>query len=390
MNEVMEAPKMDVVKFNVTDAEITRMKEEYLPLTINGIEDKAGLKKVYESRQLVKKTRTALVKHADEMKETAIAWQKKVNVEKNRVVGELEAIEAHLQAEEDKIAAAKEEIRLAEEKAKQERIQSRIDRLAQYGYAIDINFLQSLADEQFENVVASAKVEYDKEQAAKAELERLQIEQEATEKREREALEQKLKEEREALDRMRKEQEEKELAIQKQQQELKEQADKIARLEKEAEDKRQAEIKKQMEVAFKQRIAMLNALGMNYSFRDDGYIFQDVYVSDLELKTLNTLDFVSLVEKITPVIELRKKEEADKQAEKDRLRKLEEEKVAEAERLRIEALRPDKEKLTVFANSLDSIIDFELTDDKANQVLAQVRVRLNAMKNYIISQTESL
>src|SRR5216110_148612 len=107
MQEVTEAPRMDIVKFNVTDSEIAKLREEYLPLVINGVDDKAGLKRVYDARQVVKKTRVGVEKYAKELKETAIAWQKKVNIEQSRVVGELEAIENHLQTQEDIVAAEK-------------------------------------------------------------------------------------------------------------------------------------------------------------------------------------------------------------------------------------------------------------------------------------------
>jgi hypothetical protein len=49
-----ETVNMDVVKLNVTDSEIASMKAQYMHLSINGIEDKEGFKKVYESRQIVK------------------------------------------------------------------------------------------------------------------------------------------------------------------------------------------------------------------------------------------------------------------------------------------------------------------------------------------------
>lgn len=171
-----EAPKvinMDVVKLNVTDTEIARMKEEYLPLKINGLEDKEGLKKVYESRQIVKKTRTSLVRYADALKEKSLAWQRKVNGEKNRIVAELEDIEAHLQAEENKIDRAKEDLRLAEERAKQAIVQARINRLAEYDYGIDLTFLQGISDETFEKVLENARVEFEKEQARIADEKRL-------------------------------------------------------------------------------------------------------------------------------------------------------------------------------------------------------------------------
>jgi hypothetical protein len=243
----VETIRMDIVKLNVTDVEIKKLKDDFLPLVINGVEDKAGLKKVYESRQIVKKTRVGLVKYADELKEKAIAWQRKVNAEKNRVVGELELIESHLQGEEDRIEAEKEQIRLEAEQREQQRIQCRIDTLAQYGFAIDLNFLKSLADEDFQKVVDNAKLEHEKELAAKAEAERLQRLEAEKLQREREELERLRKHQAEAQriidennERVRLEQEAKEEVIRKEAQ----------RIENE---KRELELQKQREEARKIR-----------------------------------------------------------------------------------------------------------------------------------------
>lgn len=209
-----------VVELNVTDTRIKEMKEEYMPLKVNGIEDKAGLKMVYESRQIVKKTRVSVVKYADELKEKAVSWQKKVNMEKNRVIGELESIEAHLQAEEDKVTIEKEQLRLAAAKQEEARVQKRIDALAAYGFAIDFNTIKTIDDTSFEIVLNNAKSEHEKELAAKAEEARMQkLEQERliSERKELEELRAKQAEAQRIIEaenlRIKKEQEAKEAVI---------------------------------------------------------------------------------------------------------------------------------------------------------------------------------
>ena len=71
--ELLEAPEMTVVKLNVTDQAIAEMKAEFMSLTVTGIEVRIGLKKVYDSRQIVKRTRVGVEKHSKELKEKAIA-----------------------------------------------------------------------------------------------------------------------------------------------------------------------------------------------------------------------------------------------------------------------------------------------------------------------------
>lgn len=178
--ELMELQEMPaaqrMVRFNVTDAEIAKLKNQYMHLTINGLEDKDGYKMVYDARQEVKRTRVALTKYAKEMREDAQAWANKVIAEEKRVVGELKEIEAHLQAEEDKIEAEKERIRKEAEDRENARIQERIDALAQYGFAADYAQLKALDDDSFKKLLVHAENQWKEEQERKAEEERLRLE----------------------------------------------------------------------------------------------------------------------------------------------------------------------------------------------------------------------
>ena len=97
-----EEVKQGVVKMNVTDTQIAKMRADYLGLTIKSLEDKQGFKAVYEARQEVERTRVALTKYADGLRQDAQEWQRKVIAEEKRVVGELKEIENHLQAEEER------------------------------------------------------------------------------------------------------------------------------------------------------------------------------------------------------------------------------------------------------------------------------------------------
>lgn len=258
---------MSIVKLNVTDTEIAKLKEQYLPLVINGIDDKEGLKKVYAARQEVKRLRVSLEKYADELKEDALRWQKKVVAEKNRVVSEFKMIEAHLQGEEDKIAEEKERIRLEEERKEQERIQKRIDRLAEYGYAIDLTFLKTISDDDFEKVVDNAKSEHEKELAAKAEQERLAREEAEKLKAEREELDRLRKQQAEAqriIDernaQIKKEQEEKEAAIRREEQRIENEKRELEmqKVREEQEKRRQAELEQaRKDAAEKERLRLI-------------------------------------------------------------------------------------------------------------------------------------
>ena len=173
-----------IVKLNITDAAIAELKEKYLPLKINGLEDKAGLDAVYKARMDVKKTRVALQKYAKELREDAQAWSKKVISEEKRVVSELEYIEIHLQCEEDKIQDLKDQIKAEEEARENARIQERMDALKVYGFSVEYALLKGLDEESFHKVLDNAREQWlieenrkrEEEEAARVDAERLEAE----------------------------------------------------------------------------------------------------------------------------------------------------------------------------------------------------------------------
>lgn len=346
MEELLEIPSMEVVKLNVTDSEITRMEEEYMGLTVEGIEDKAGLKRVYESRQTVKKTRTGLIKFANELKEKALAWQRKVNAEKDRVVSRLEAIEAHLQGEEDRIEAEKERIRKEAEAKEAARIQARIDTLAAYGFQIEYATITMIDDATFQKVLENARVEHEKELARKAEEARLQAEEAARLKAEREELERLRAEQAEAAriirennERIAREQAEREAAIRREE-------ERLARQKREQEEKVLAEARR---IEEEKRI-------------------EQARIEAAEAARLQAIEDARRQQE--------EKEEAERQAKIDEERQM--------------ALRPDKEKLQGLSDLLGSIEMPSVKDEAAQVIVNEVQVMLNKIQGHIIKKIKVL
>lgn len=65
-----------LAKHNVTEKVIKKLKEDYLPMTIKGIEDKAGYKAADEARKICKNVRVLASKLCKEGREKAIKEQK--------------------------------------------------------------------------------------------------------------------------------------------------------------------------------------------------------------------------------------------------------------------------------------------------------------------------
>jgi hypothetical protein len=328
--KVLEEPQIGIVKLNITDQAIAEMKAEFLSLKVTGLEDKAGLKKVYDSRQIVKRTRVGVEKTAKELKETAIAWQRKVNDETKRVVGELEYIENYLQSIEDDIQAEKDRIIAEEERKENERIQARMDQLSELNARVDYSTVKQMDDADFAIVLDNAQVAYQRE---------LEEQKEAALKAQEEA--DRLKAEREELEmlrkqneQIRKEQEEREAAIRLEQQKL---IDEKNRIEKE---RIEAEAAKQRE---------------------------------LELEQARK-DAAEKAKRDAVVEASRLQREKEEREEKERI-----------ERERLESLKPDHEKLKAFADSLSHIKIPEVSE-QSQPIVEEIKLMISKMQAHIFKR----
>ena len=110
------------IVYDVEDAVIQEMEEKFLPLKVDGPQDKEGFQEVKKARIIVKKTRCEVEAKRKELKSDALQYGKNVDAEAKRIKDRLEPIETHLQEQEDVVKKEK------ERQAKLE--QERIERLA--------------------------------------------------------------------------------------------------------------------------------------------------------------------------------------------------------------------------------------------------------------------
>jgi len=102
-----------LTKFQPTEAAIAKLAEEYMPLTIAGVEDTAGFEVVHSARMDIKARRVAVEKVRKEEKAVALEYGRTVDGIAKRITSLLEPIETHLEDEEGRYNAAKEAIRNA-------------------------------------------------------------------------------------------------------------------------------------------------------------------------------------------------------------------------------------------------------------------------------------
>lgn len=165
----------------ITEGSLYSLAASYQNLTVNGVDDKEGLKAVESARKELKKKRVEIKKISEELRDSAVKFQKAVIAREKELIAYIEPQELRLMAIEDAIWEEKENIRKENERKESERIQNMLDKLNAVNQGIDFHTLKGMTDEQFNDVleVATAKYEEGKrflqeEQQRQAEIARIE------------------------------------------------------------------------------------------------------------------------------------------------------------------------------------------------------------------------
>lgn len=149
--------------FESRKADLTELAGKAAGLKVSGIDDTETLKQVSTIRKTLKAQRVSIEKEGKSMRDPLTAISKHISTKEKELVNIIEPTERELQAQEKWVEDEKEKIRKEAEEKERQRVQARIDQLAQYGYQIDIAHVQSLSDDDFAGIVDEAKSEWDKE-----------------------------------------------------------------------------------------------------------------------------------------------------------------------------------------------------------------------------------
>jgi hypothetical protein len=180
----------EVISYSVTDGAIAVLSEKYLPLVINGVEDRAGYALVHQARMDIKSKRVEVEKTRKDLKEGALRYGQKVDAEARRITALLKPIEDHLDAEESRIDAEKARIRREDEAKKMAVAQARVEELAALGFMIPLLDAREMSVGDYQSLLIDAQ-EIHASQLKQAEVARLEREKrEAEEKAERARLKQ--------------------------------------------------------------------------------------------------------------------------------------------------------------------------------------------------------
>lgn len=141
-----------LVKANLTESVIQKLKDDYLGLKINGINDRDGYDAVHDGRIVCKNMRVLAEKICKKGREQAILEQKKWIEKKKDVSGRISLVENHLQVMEDAYDAEREKLKAERIAAEALRLKVRMKQLMDMGATTDgINI--EMGDVSYELIV---------------------------------------------------------------------------------------------------------------------------------------------------------------------------------------------------------------------------------------------
>lgn len=148
-------------EYEITEGSLFSLASQYQNLTVNGVDDKEGLKAVESARKELKKKRVEIKKISEELRDSAVKFQKAVISREKELIAYIEPQEIRLMGIEDAIWQEKERLREEAEKKESDRIQNMLDQLSDLNYAIDFHILKGMTDEQFQEILQDAKKDYE-------------------------------------------------------------------------------------------------------------------------------------------------------------------------------------------------------------------------------------
>lgn len=159
----------ELITYDVTESQLAKLREDYLPLIVTGPEDKQGYEVVKTARIKIKGLRVSVEKRRKELKQESLDFGRLVDHRARTITEGLEVIEGHLQAQQDIVDKEKERQRLLAEQAAKEKLQSRMSALQDCHAALRIDQVEGLSDMDFDSLLTTSQQAFN---AAKIEQER--------------------------------------------------------------------------------------------------------------------------------------------------------------------------------------------------------------------------
>lgn len=232
-------------EYNIPDTAIAKYRQDFMVLSVKGVDDKDGYDLCHSARMEVKGKRVEVEKTRKKLKEDALEYGRAVDKEAKRITALLEPIENYLLSQEKIVDDEKERIKKAEENARIE-----AENAAKKAEEERLEKIRQEQEAERKRLEAIAEEQRQKEAAIRAE-------QEAIEKEKQRIANEQIRQEEEKI---RKEQFEKEKALAVERAK-KEEAERIKR---EAEQKAERERLAKLEAERKEALKPDKEKGVNY------------------------------------------------------------------------------------------------------------------------------
>lgn len=383
MTPLEEVITNELAKHNITEAILAEMEANFLPLTINGLDDKEGYVAVDNARKAVKNLRVMGVKICKDNRAEAIKFQKKWIEAEDKFEARTKAIETALEEKQAVIDTEKDRIKAEKETKEQAILQERSVKLTQLGctftgdaYTIEnirISTIQVKTADNFtwQALFAAVETKFKEKEAVRLEEERLREESVATAKL---LAEENLRKQ-EELNKKQADLDAQQKAIEEEKLRQKIAAEKLIQDQQNSEKLRieleQAAIKKAKDARLKERMSSLFAIG--FSQQGESLLFKDMLLQLNVLDAIEDSEWPTKLKNLEGIVghmkvkieqerldEIERVKQVAIESEHKRLEKIVIEEKAEedkriAEENRIAALAPDITKLNDFLKMIANI-----------------------------------
>ncbi len=189
----VELMTFDVVKFDITRAEIAEISQKGMTLTIQGLDDKTGFDAVHAALMDVVHRRAFISKQGLAYRRKALDWNAAVLKEEKELVALIQPVEDYLTDLENRVKEEKARIKKEAEEKILAIIQARCDRLLDMGCRFDrianaysygelvapVAMIKVAPDDMFEKICVAIQGAVDADKAEKAAEETRRLEEQA-------------------------------------------------------------------------------------------------------------------------------------------------------------------------------------------------------------------
>jgi len=157
----------EITKFNITKADLTELADKYSGLTVNGIEDEAGYKKLVSATKELQSIRLNIQRFGKELRSDAVKKQKSVIADEKELISCIAPTESELN---EKIAEID---GLLDMEKRRKVLPERLERLKEYGITIEEDEILRMDGNRFDFHINSLRANRLAEKEDKIEKEKI-------------------------------------------------------------------------------------------------------------------------------------------------------------------------------------------------------------------------